>query len=390
MRKQLIIAFSAISVVLYAYGDTTSRHREWRTISGSTAQAVFKALDGDFVILRNVDGADMKVSLDLLCDEDWIYLISEGISISARRERVGTATADIGGQNTTLEFWITDVNSLQIVSGNRSWEIPYDDKFWEAVNYQFGVYGSDRVQWQRSSHYDTFRSRSVPIQTMVATGAAGTASFRFNDMTFPAFTRLGVSAKRMATELSANSRLSRLQRISDGLRASQEAKRLAREAVLSVDNMQADYDRFQQITWYFTTRDTKSSYSTLEHFWISPYVGRHDNGTIMLRMRLKYLHERGNYRNAEWLFFDRVTLLDERGNRVTINCDRSDRSVEDWGLEERADVRFPPEEAMLFAASQSIDVRFHGRFAKDFTMTRNQRLALQEMLIKWKELTDNQ
>lgn len=166
-----------------------------------------------------------------------------------------------------------------------------------------------------------------------------------------------------------------------GYIASIESKREARAAAEKAKRMQAvtilskKYDDVRNITWYDSKKSKKSGTFT------RIYIGKDKTGHVWLRLRMQYAGE-------DWIFFEQAYLSYD-GNTHQVVFDKyreADRDNGYGGVWEWLDVEV--DSSMLsflrrMANGNTLKCRLSGRYTKTWTMSANEKAALNEILLAY-------
>ncbi len=153
-------------------------------------------------------------------------------------------------------------------------------------------------------------------------------------------------------------------------------------------NIKSKYDDFQKVTWYETTRNTSKSIGNYRSLSIEIYFGKKDDGNKYFRIRSRYIDKRSDYHDTQWIFYESVKLLGDNGYDITIATNYPNKQSENdsYGLQEWSDDTISEDAVFKLAESNSISVRFDGKYRYDFEMNSNQLNAFKEITEKYKRL----
>jgi len=148
------------------------------------------------------------------------------------------------------------------------------------------------------------------------------------------------------------------------------------------------FDSFQKITWYETTRNCTKQIGNYRTFTVEFYLGVTETGRKLFRLRTKYLDERSDYHDTEWIFYDAVNLLGDDGTQLAVKTDYPQKQSDNgsYGLKEWSDNPLDEDLVLKLANCKRVDVRFQGKYSYDFQMTPNQLNALKEIVEKSKRI----
>ncbi len=171
------------------------------------------------------------------------------------------------------------------------------------------------------------------------------------------------------------------------------AQQKAKQEAALLANIYKKYDYIQSITWYNTKRDCK--YVTRpglygypdEYYSIELYAGLHDNGTKLLRLRTRYYAYKSS---RSWIFYDKIQIKGSNGKSVYIATEYPEKEseVENSLIQEWADnnVNDIDNELTEIAESDSIFVKFYGKYPYEFEMTAEQTAAFKEIIARYNSL----
>jgi len=143
-----------------------------------------------------------------------------------------------------------------------------------------------------------------------------------------------------------------------------------------------DFDRFQKITWYETTRNCDKQVGSYTTFIVEFYLGVTESGKKLFRLRSKYLDEQSDYHDAQWIFYEAVKLLGDDGTQLVVKTDYPQKQTDNgsYGVKEWSDNPVDKETVLKLANCKRVDVRFQGKYTYDFQMTPDQLNALKEIV----------
>ena len=171
-------------------------------------------------------------------------------------------------------------------------------------------------------------------------------------------------------------------------------KKADQEAALLI-NITKKYDHMQSITWYETKRDCKyvtrrGSYGSKypdEYYSVELYVGRNDNGNKLLRLRTCY-YVYSDYRT--WIFYNKVQIKGSNGKSVFITTEYPEKksesgsgSIQEWSDNNVSGIN---QEFTEIAKSNSIFVKFYGKYPFEFKMNAEQTAAFKEIIARYNTL----
>ncbi len=153
---------------------------------------------------------------------------------------------------------------------------------------------------------------------------------------------------------------------------------IEKEGQAALKNMKTTYDKVQKLTWYEHKNQPKYIDTNC---YLYPYIGRKDDGTTWLRVKLNYTDAKTN---AGWIFFHTV-IFSVDGENTTRRFNRSDiirdNDTEVW---ETADFEPNATEILLLrsiANSEETIIRFQGdEYHYDHVVTKKEKQAILDML----------
>jgi len=149
----------------------------------------------------------------------------------------------------------------------------------------------------------------------------------------------------------------------------------------------AKRDEYQRVTWYVTERNTSKQYEDRVIFDVEAYFGKSDNGSKGFRFLTRYIDADSLPHQGEWIHYDKVYLVDDQGRELVVATEspekQSDKSA--YGVMELCDQPLTEDALLPFADSQIIQARFEGASTYEFDLSREQMLAIREIIERYKE-----
>lgn len=146
-------------------------------------------------------------------------------------------------------------------------------------------------------------------------------------------------------------------------------------------------DEYQQVTWFVTERNTSKQYEDYVSFDVEVYFGKSDNGSKGFRLLTRYIDADSLPHQGEWIHYDKVCLVDDQGHELLVFTEppekQSDKSA--YGVMEWCDQPLTEDALFPFADSQTIQGRFEGASTYEFDLSREQMLAIREIIDTYKE-----
>jgi hypothetical protein len=149
----------------------------------------------------------------------------------------------------------------------------------------------------------------------------------------------------------------------------------------------AKRDEYQQVIWYMTERNTSKQYGDHASFDVEVYFGESDSGSKGFRFLTRYIDADSLPHQGEWIHYDKVYLVDDQGRQLVVATEtpekQSDKSV--YGVMEWCDQPLTEDALLPFADSHIIQARFEGASTYEFDLSREQMLAIREIIKLYKE-----
>jgi hypothetical protein len=149
----------------------------------------------------------------------------------------------------------------------------------------------------------------------------------------------------------------------------------------------AKRDGYQRVTWYVTERSTSRQWKDCVSFDVEAYFGKSDDGCKNLRFLTRYIDADSLPHQGEWISYDRVHLSDDEGHEFDVVTEppekQSARSA--YGVMEWCDQPVSEDALLPFADSESMRARFDGESTFELDLSREQVLAIREILERYKK-----
>jgi hypothetical protein len=149
-------------------------------------------------------------------------------------------------------------------------------------------------------------------------------------------------------------------------------------------------DQYAPVTWYTTTRSTKTQYNDNIDFDVEFYYGKGDDGTEFIRLRTAYTEARSDQQDSRPLRYNRIRLTDDAGHYYEIPTGYPYRqvftgpnSVEVWSdnfLVAPWHWKLDGPGWLGFANSRTIHARFEGESICEFDLTPEQVAGISEII----------
>ena len=156
-----------------------------------------------------------------------------------------------------------------------------------------------------------------------------------------------------------------------------EAIEKEKDKILKSKYISKDYKFMQEVTWYNTTRKSEYKESNYQKYDLSLYCGKFDNGATSLRLKAYYY---GN----DWIFIDKIQFKNVDGINLyfDVSQNREGDTVYGGSIMEWVDILVNSEVDNLrkLLKSKTIYVKLHGKYPREWEMTKEQKTIFKEML----------
>ena len=149
-------------------------------------------------------------------------------------------------------------------------------------------------------------------------------------------------------------------------------------------HIEKKYDEMQKVTWFKPLWEIEYKHENAT-FLIEPYVGKFDNGEVILRVKASYAMEDLN--DALWIFYTRIQFMSDSGADVNIVIPQESRESEvlKHGIVEWSD-SVVGNGFLGLKDAKTIKVRFYGKYSNEFSLTKEQCQSVNDIIVLYNYL----